>query len=174
MTTKAEILAEVASKAQFGWYKVTPGNLNIAGEDGKTISEYTVNYAELVNGTMTKRNLGFYVYQEGLFSDGTNQVDADGNPVLDGEGNPIPLLPADAEQAQWREVPKQKDTARDAVMTFLLGMPNVVRVRLDQLDEEELYGFATVWRTIDASTAEEIRVFVWKDEGQPIAARELV
>jgi hypothetical protein len=53
-------------------------------------------------------------------------------------------------------------------------LTNVVRARIDQLDEEELYGFATVWRTIDATTAEEVKVFVWSDDGQPISARELV
>jgi hypothetical protein len=145
MTTKAEILAEVAAKSWKGFYILTPGAV-VTGADGKTIAEYTVNYAEYVGGRMTKRNLGFYVYQEG-------EVDED---------------------AEWRDVPKKQDTARAAVQTFLEGLTNVVRARIDQLDEEELYGFATVWRTIDATTAEEVKVFVWSDDGQPISARELV
>jgi hypothetical protein len=92
MTTKSEILAEVAAKSWKGFYILTPGAV-VTGADGKTIAEYTVNYAEYVGGRMTKRNLGFYVYQEG-------EVDED---------------------AEWRDVPKKQDTARAAVQTFLEG-----------------------------------------------------
>jgi hypothetical protein len=145
MATKADLIAEVVAKSWKGFYILDSKGV-VTGDDGKTISEYIVNYAELVGGTMTKRNLGFYVYQEG-------EVDED---------------------AEWRDVPKKQDTARDAVQTFLEGLTNVVRARIDQLDEEELYGFATIWRTIDATTAKEAKVFVWTDDGQTISARELV
>ena len=145
MTTKAGLIAEVVAKSWKGFYILDSKGV-VTGADGKTINEYIVNYAELVGGTMTKRNLGFYVYQEG-------EVDED---------------------AQWRDVPKQKDTARDTVQAYLEGLSNVVRARIDQLDEEQLYGFATLWRTIDSATAEEVRVFFWKNDGEPLAARELV
>jgi hypothetical protein len=146
MATKQDLINEAVSKSWKGWYLITGESAPIPGADGKTLIEGTLNYAELVDGKVTKRNRGYYVYQSG-------EVDED---------------------AIWRDPPKQKDTARAAVQTFLEGLTNVVRARIDELDEETLYGFATIWRTIDAATAEEVRVFVWKDEGQPISARELV
>lgn len=144
MTTKAEILAEVVAKSWKGFYILEAGN-QVTGADGKTIREYTVNYAEQVNGKMTKRNLGFYVYQEG---------EAD-------------------EDAQWRDIPRQRDTARDAVIAFLEGLP-LIRYEIESIDEEKVMGFAKAWKEIDSTTANEVRLFIWKDEGQPIKARELV
>ena len=146
MATKQDLINEADSKSWKGWYKITGESAPIPGADGKTIIEGTLNYAELKDGQITKRNRGYYVYQSG-------EVDED---------------------AGWRDQPVKGDTARDSVQTFLEGLTNVVRARIDQLDEEEVYGFATIWRTIDAATAEEVRVFVWKDDGQPISARELV
>jgi len=146
MATKQDLINEVVAKSWKGWYRISSENVDIPGADGKTMSEYVVNYAEQVGGEMRKVNIQMTVYQEG-------QPDED---------------------AQWARTPKKADTARDSVQTFLEGMTNVVRARIDDLDEVALYGFATVWRTIDATTAEEVRVLVWKDDGQPIKARELV
>jgi hypothetical protein len=146
MATKQDLIDEAISKSWKGWYKITGESSPIAGADGKTVIEGTLNYAELVDGKVTKRNRGYYVYQFG-------EVDED---------------------AAWRDQPVQGDTARDSVQTFLEGLTNVVRARIDTLDEEAVYGFATVWRTIDATTAQEVKVLVWKDEGQPIEVRELV
>jgi len=151
MATKQDLINEAISKSWQGWYKIAEnsnqGGAPVVGADGKTISFHTVTYAEMVGGVIQQKNLVMIVYQEGV----------------PGE-----------ESALWRDVPRQKDTARDAVQTFLEGMANVVRVRIDELDEEELYGFATVWREVDATTLEELKVFVWKDDGQPIQARIMV
>ena len=116
----------------------------ITGEDGKTIREGIINYAERVAGKMTKRNLGYYVYQEG-------EVD---------------------EAAEWRDPPRTKDTARDALLTYLSGL-SYIRYRIGSIDEDDLYAFATVWKDNADGTATELNLIVWKDGGNPITHLEL-
>lgn len=140
---KTELLADIAAKAYNGWYKLTTGQ-TVVGDDAVGITEYVANYLENVGGTWTKRNIGFYVYDEGGAS----------------------------EEAFYRDQPRQKDTARDSLITYIESIAGVVRFKLGAVDEDEKHATANVYTTKDVAGADlpvnQIRqatLFIWTDAG---------
>lgn len=111
------------------------------------VTSYIANVMEQRGDTIAGRNIGFY--------------------VLD-EGDP-------AEEAFYRDLPQQKNVARDAMLTYLSGLvpSTYVRTKLESLNEDDRYGFAQAWKDNGDGTATEMRLLVWKDGANPIAHREL-
>jgi len=104
------------------------------------------------------------------------QVDESGNPVLDGEGNQIVIAPEDAETVLVQRKAESSPVLLPQVRTFLdtLVPTPYIRCEVESIDEESMYAFVKAWKVIDGTTAQEVRLILWKNEGQPPAYRELV
>jgi len=107
------------------------------------VNSYITNVLEQNGDRVTARNIGWYVMDEGL----------------------------PEEVAWYRDQPNPKNEARDAIEAHLDGIADIIRYRLETVNEEEQYAFATVWKDNGDTTATESRVFIWKDEAQPIKVR---
>lgn len=141
---KAELLADLAAK---GLRVVNIEQVADAVKEAAGVTSYIANVMEQRGDTITGRNIGFY--------------------VLD-EGEP-------AEAAFYRDLPQQKNVARDVMLTYLGGLVpgTYVRTKLESLDEGDRYGFAQAWKDNGDGSATAVRLIVWKDSDNPIAHREL-
>lgn len=141
---KAEMLADLAAK---GLRVINVEQIADSVKEAAGVTSYIANVMEQRGDTITGRNIGFY--------------------VLD-EGDP-------GEAAFYRDLPQPKNVARDAVLTYLGGLVpgTYVRTKLESLDEDDRYGFAQAWKDNGDGTATAVRLIVWKDGSNPITHREM-
>lgn len=141
---KVELLADLSAK---GLRVVNVEQVSDSVKEAAGVNTYNANVMEQRGDTITGRNIGFY--------------------VLD-EGQP-------AEAAFYRDLPQPKNVARNAMLAYLGGLVpgTYVRTKLQSLDEDDRYGFAQAWKDNGNGTATEVRLIVWKDGSNPITHREM-
>jgi len=108
--------------------------------------------------------------------DGTTILHNAGDPVLDEQGNPVVIAPEDAETVLVERELDKEPVLFAQVQTYLntLVPGTYIRVEAESVDEGDMYGFAKAWKITSATECQEVRLIVWKDQGQPVAYREIV
>ena len=141
---KVDLIADLNSK---GLRVIAVTQQSDPVKEAAGVNSYIANVMEQRGDTVTARNVGFYVMDEGEAG----------------------------EVAYYRDQLSQKNVAYDAMVSYIDGLTPATYIRgeVQNVNEDGKYGFAKVYKDNGDGTAKEVQLIVFKNGANPIEHREL-